>query len=138
MDIQIKKSKLDKTYEEKENDLLRLINYWTYRDEMSNSELNKDNRRNGCHILNILPFSVKDSNSIYEFLSDALLPNEGFLIKTLFSFKQTPNFLKYKDVFKNKFNIEVSENTIFMIVYQELTDTYHVLLINNGKRHFLN
>ena len=138
MEIQIKKSKLDKTYEEKENDLLRLINYWTYRNEMSNNELNKDNRRNGCHILNILPFSVKDSNSIYEFLSEALLPNEGFLIKTLFSFKQTPNFLKYKDVFKNKFNIEVSENTIFMIVYQELTDTYHVLLINNGKRHFLN
>ena len=138
MDIQIKKSNLEKTYEEKENDLLRLINYWTYRDEISNDELNKNSRKNSLHILNILPFSAKDSNTIYEFLSDALLPNEGFLIKTLFSFKQTPNFLKYKDVFKNKFNIEVSENTIFMIVYQELTDTFHVLLINNGKRHFLN
>lgn len=138
MDIQIKKSTLEKTYEEKENDLLRLINYWTYRDEISNDELNKDSRKNSLHILNILPFSAKDSNTIYEFLSDALLPNEGFVIKTLFSFKQTPNFLKYKDVFKNKFNIEVSENTIFMVVYQELTDTFHVLLINNGKRHFLN
>ena len=138
MDIQIKKSNLEKTYEEKENDLLRLINYWTYRDEISNDELNKNSRKNSLHILNILPFSAKDSNTIYEFLSDALLPNEGFLIKTLFSFKQTPNFLKYKDVFKNKFTIEVTQNTIFMFVYQELTDTYQVLLINNGKRHFLN